>query len=596
MNVRFLSGPLMLGLAGLGHAAAPVAFPGALGFGNGATGGRAGTVYHVTNLEDAGTGSFRDAVSKPNRIVVFDVGGYIVLKTAVSMASNITVAGQTAPGQGIGFRAGKISAGKQSNIILRHLRIRPGSETASTGDVALNLYNAKNVIVDHCSIEFAPWNNIGGVSDDWQTYPVTDITFQSCLVANPIYQQFGAHCESPNSDWSWYYNAFVNSHNRNPLDKVNDEFVNNILYNYEAGYTTHTSTNFKHDILNNYFAFGPSSEGNTWYQVDKNQSIHYAGNLLDSDKDGTLNGKVTTPYWYQGEGTVLASPWSFNSATTPLLTASSAWRMVTSQSGTLPYDQLDSMIWGQVNTLGKGTAGQGAGTSGPASLYTSQTQTGLPNNGYGNLSGGTKPTDTDNDGMPDYWEKAMGSNVSKDDAMTIGTDGYALIEGYINWLGGSHARVLNNATVDIDLLALTQGFKSVTPTYTVASPVKGAATLLANGRTVRFTPTAGVTGQGSFAFTVKGSDGTAWTSSVSVLVEPGTTTGLQDEAGVADGMARAEVVWTDLQGRVLLRETQSLDRQDPRPVAPSRMAGLHVALVRFAGQPARAVRTLGLQP
>ena len=91
-----------------------IAFPGAQGFGKNATGGRAGTVVHVTNLNDAGAGSFRDAVSASNRIVVFDVGGYIQLATAVSVKSNITIAGQTAPGGGIGFRGGEISFANSS--------------------------------------------------------------------------------------------------------------------------------------------------------------------------------------------------------------------------------------------------------------------------------------------------------------------------------------------------------------------------------------------------------------------------------------------------------------------------------------------------
>jgi len=512
---RVLLSSVLMILGQISFAATPISFPGAMGFGNGATGGRGGTVYHVTTLADAGTGSFRDAVSASNRIVVFDVGGYITLKTAVSISSNITIAGQTAPGGGIGFRGGELSCAKKSNIIIRYVRIRPGSETASTGDDALSLYLAHNVILDHCSFEFAPWNNIDGVSDDYVNNPVTNISFQYSLIADPIGQQFGAHCESVNSNWSWYYNAFVNSHNRNPLAKVNDVFVNNVEYNNEASYTTHTSTNFNHDIVNNYFIYGPSTSGNTWYQVDKNQSIYYSGNMLDDDGDGVLNGSTTTPYWYQGPGTILTSPWSTVTSSNPIYSAASAFRIVTSLTGTRPYDQLDSLIWSQVNSMGK---------SGPSSLYTSQAQTGLTSNGYGTIASGTKPTDTDNDGMPDFWEAAMGSNVSMNDAMTIGSDGYALVEAYINWLGANHARTLGAAYVDINLLAFTQGFKSVAPTFTTANGLKGTLSILADGHTARFTPTASYKGLGSFDFTVKGSDGTTFTTTVSVLVEASTGT------------------------------------------------------------------------
>jgi pectate lyase len=382
-----------------------LAFPEAEGFGQHATGGRTGKVYHVTTLADSGPGSFRDAVSQSNRIVVFDVGGYIALKTAVSAKSNLTIAGQSAPGGGIGFKGGEISFANSSNVILRYVRIRPGSDTASTEDDALSLYRAKNVIVDHCSLEFAPWNNIDGVSDDWQNYPVTDITFQDSLIADPTGQQFGAHTESVSSQWSWYRNIFANSHNRNPLAKVDNVFVNNVLYNCSAGYTTHTSTTFRHDIINNYFIFGPASTGtdNTWYQLDKNQSVYAAGNLKDTNLNGALDGAATSPYWYQGTGTVLGAPWS--GATAPY-SAQSAYRINVSQAGALPRDPLDALIVSQVRTLGKGATGSGANSVGPSgALYTSQTETGLPNNGYGDIASGSSPADSDHDGMPDFWEK-----------------------------------------------------------------------------------------------------------------------------------------------------------------------------------------------
>ena len=496
--------------------AEPLAFPEALGFGANVTGGRAGTVYHVTNLNDDGAGSFRDAVSQGNfrdavsqgnRIVVFDVGGIINIKTAVSIKSNITIAGQTAPGEGIAIHGGKLSTGKQSNIIIRYLRIRPGENTASTKDDALNLYDAKNVIVDHCSVELAPWNNFGGSSDN-ADYRVTGITVQNSLIANPIGQQFGAHIESIDGTWAWYYNAFVNTHNRNPLDKINDIFVNNILYNFEAGYTTHTSAKFKHDIVNNYFVYGPEGK-NEWFQVDKNQSIYANGNLIDKNRDGVLNGGPTSIYYYQGPGEELKNPWNELTTKGPMMSAASAWRYVTSQSGVLPYDDIDSLIWHQVGTLGK----EGA-------LVKSVGAMGLKtNNGWGEVIAGKAATDSDKDGMPDYFEEAMGYDTAKDDAMTKVDDGYVRIEKYINWLGAMHAQVAGNGTLDFDLRTITRGFQSVKPTYSVSTAENGTVELAGDGYTARFAPKANFSGLASFKYTVKGNDGTEYTGRVEVLVE-----------------------------------------------------------------------------
>ncbi len=500
------------------------AFPGALGFGANVTGGRGGSVYHVTTLADSGTGSFRDAVSHSGRIIVFDVGGYIKLNSAVSCSGNLTIAGQTAPGGGIGFRGGEISFASRSNIVCRFIRIRPGSETASTGDDALSLYRARSVICDHVSMEFGPWNNLDAVSDDWQNWPVTDVTFQNCLDANPTGQQFGAHTESVQSTMSWFNTIFANSHNRNPLSKINDIFVNNVLYNCGAGYTTHTSTTFSHDLVNNYFISGPGDGGSAdfpFFQLDSNQSLYYVGNLLDGDRDGTLNGTPNTPYWYSGTGTILTAPWS---ALTPALTnksATTAYRLCVSQAGAFPRDQIDDLVISQVKTLGNGTTGYGAGTAGPGSgFYTSQTQTGLGNNGYGIINSGVASIDTDNDGMPDYWEKAMGLNFnSASDAMTIGADGYANIERYLNWLADPHAFTVTNTPVDIDLWQYTSGFTNANPVYTLTILSNGVVTLN-SGHSAHFVPPANFSGMGSFQFTVTGNDGSAWTNNVAVLASP----------------------------------------------------------------------------
>lgn len=501
--------------------AGPPAFPGALGFGANATGGRGGTVYHVTTLADSGPGSFRDAVSQPNRIVVFDVGGYVTLQSGVSVRENITIAGQTAPGGGIGFKGDEISFGKRSNIICRHIRVRPGSETDSNGDVGISLYDARNIILDHVSIEFAPWNNVGAVSDDWQNWPVTDVTFQHCLNANPTYQQFGAHTESVQSRMAWFLTLFANSHNRNPMSKINDLFINNVLYNCSAGYTTHTSTEFSHDIVNNYFIAGPASGSNLpWYQVDNNQSIYCSGNYYDSDRDGALGGSLTTVYWYQGPpyGTVLTSPWSSLTSTSVLYSARTAFRVAVSRAGAWPRDAMDDLVISQVKTLGYGPVGPGAATAGPdGALYTSQTQTGLPNNGYGIIAGGAPPQDSDGDGMADFFEQANGYDLGRDDAMTIGPDGYARIETYINWLADPHASTTTNTPVIVDLWDYTSGFTNASPVYAVG-PATNGTVALSNSHFAVFTPIPAFIGMGGFQFAVAASDGSAYTSAVSVAI------------------------------------------------------------------------------
>lgn len=131
------------------------AFPGAEGGGKYATGGRGGSVYYVTNLNDSGSGSFRDAVSKPNRIVLFKVGGTIELKSDVVVSSNITIAGQTAPGgAGITLKNFKVGLGG-SNIIMRFISSRPGERGKYAEYDALGGANGSNSIVDHCSFGWA---------------------------------------------------------------------------------------------------------------------------------------------------------------------------------------------------------------------------------------------------------------------------------------------------------------------------------------------------------------------------------------------------------------------------------------------------------
>lgn len=141
-----------------------LAFPSAQGFGALASGGRGGAVYHVTNLNDEGSGSFRDAVSNPGRTIVFDVGGVIRINSRLQVASDITIAGQTAPGDGITVYGERVAF--SDNNIVRYVRFH-GSIDMPRGGCTLIIDNLKNAIFDHVSVAWGRWDNlhIKGTSD-----------------------------------------------------------------------------------------------------------------------------------------------------------------------------------------------------------------------------------------------------------------------------------------------------------------------------------------------------------------------------------------------------------------------------------------------
>jgi pectate lyase len=154
------SGSAGKGGSGGGPQGPAVAFPGAEGFGANARGGRGGSVCHVTTLADSGAGSLRDCVSGSNRTVVFDVSGWINLSSNLGVTqSNITIAGQTAPGGGIGIRGRKFSIGGR-DVIVRFVRVRRGILATTDRDDAMTVSSsAESVIVDHCSIGYGTDEN-----------------------------------------------------------------------------------------------------------------------------------------------------------------------------------------------------------------------------------------------------------------------------------------------------------------------------------------------------------------------------------------------------------------------------------------------------
>ena len=519
--------PVVTVLSAITAMAQTPAFPGAEGFGAAATGGRGGTVYHVTNLNEAGPGSFRDAVSQDNRIVVFDVGGYVTpastnrtVNAAIKVHSNITIAGETAPGDGFGVMGREVSFSTATNVICRYVRFRQGMLDGHRAGNTVGMWHASNIILDHDSIAFGQWNNIDAVG-------ATNITVQNCLIADPVGQRFNAHTEG--GPFCWYRNLWANAHNRQPMARANTVFVNNLVYDYEAGYTTTTHAPFHHDLVNNYFIAGPATgrPSNCFFQVNTDQLFYVAGNQLDANKDGKLNGSPVTP----GQSvTYLKTPGFTVTTNLPTISALATVPCVLSGAGcSIQRDALDLRTIGEVASFGK------AGF-----IRTNQMQSGLPNCGYGNLNGGAAPIDSDQDGMPDYWEQALGWNPNADDHNTelpsrdgfINAPvffpprtlaGYTRLDEYLYFLGIPHFLVVKNTVtapsrVQIDLRKFTSGFTE-SPVF-IISDVSGGTTSQsgAGGCLVTFTPKLDYIGRAKYDFTVTDQSCSLWKQTYALLV------------------------------------------------------------------------------
>ena len=209
------------------------AFPGAEGHGRYVTGGRGGEVVHVTNLNDSGTGSLRDAVSKANRIVVFDVGGVIALKSDLTIKDNITIAGQTAPYPGITLRYRTVRPG--ANNVIRFIRIRRGQEKdVNDGADALWQRQKTGMMIDHCSFSWS-------IDEVASFYDNNNFTMQWCTLGESLNNAgHGKGAHGYGGIWggklaSFHHNMIAHVNNRSP--RFNGArydwggFTSNKLYN-----------------------------------------------------------------------------------------------------------------------------------------------------------------------------------------------------------------------------------------------------------------------------------------------------------------------------------------------------------------------------
>ena len=404
------------------------AFPGAEGFGALATGGRGGTVCHVTTLANAGPGSFRDAVSQPHRIVVFDIGGIIKLSANVELNSDLTIAGQTAPGQGICLYGRSVSLGGQSNIIIRFVRFREGIG-GDRGKKSLGMDHASNIIIDHCSIEWGRWDDLG------ITVQSHDITVQDCLMAEGIHpQSFGALIDSV-SHVTLSHNLWMSNESRNPKAKGTIQYINNVVYNWgETGLCGgHSEADHNLDVIGNYFIKGPSSNDRFAGQFYATDHVFQADNLADLDRDGRLNGRpvVAADFHRTDEKTYTLPTFVPEPAMHPLVpvtvdSAPVAFAKVVAGAGcSLRRDAVDLRLIDELTSLGTG------GRTIPHTDARGEALTG----GLREIKGGPTPLDSDRDGIPDAWETAHGLNPNDPaDATRLAPSGYTFLEVYLNSL------------------------------------------------------------------------------------------------------------------------------------------------------------------
>ncbi|MBQ4345782.1 MAG: fibronectin type III domain-containing protein, partial [Oscillospiraceae bacterium] len=280
-----------------GDSAGLLAFPGAVGGGKYATGGRGGEVYHVTNLNDSGAGSFRDAVSQGNRIVVFDVSGTIELQSNVVCQSNITIAGQTAPGgSGITLKNYKLGLGGE-NVICRFISSRPGPYKAtSSGNDALGGAGGSNSILDHCSIGWAS-------DEQWGLYSKNDNYTLQYSVIGPA-NSWGGHAKGVHgfgimlgrSNVSYDHNLVIHCVSRNFRGKVPDQnaadFTNNVIYDW--GYQTTYGTIGHVNYVGNTLKAGNSTTGGYHYaQVSDNENfkLYLTGNRIINKDNSVRNAE-----------------------------------------------------------------------------------------------------------------------------------------------------------------------------------------------------------------------------------------------------------------------------------------------------------------
>lgn len=428
------------------------AFPGAEGGGKYTSGGRGQAVYEVTTLEDYKRseapipGSLRDAVSQSNRTVVFRVGGTIRLKESLKITgSNLTIAGQTSPGDGITV-ADYATVLEADNVIIRYMRFRTGDRFSNEDD-AFGFRNHKNVIIDHSSFSWSV-DEVLSLYNNYNTTVQWSIIEESMLMSSHEKGRHGYAGIWGGTNASFLHNLIAHNLSRNPRFSAGDpvydivESTNNVIYNWGL-FSAYGGGNGQYNLNNNYYKYGP----NTYYDVRKvlfsevssSSRMFIDGNIMDGDTAVTSDNWLGVPV-VQDPASKLSKPVQVEGGYVPEAAQDAYNHVLAGAGATMPKrDAIDARVVQDV----KNRTGQHMNSP-------------LEVGGYADyMTVISAVTDQDHDGMDDDWELANGlSPADPEDRNLTGLspEGYTNLEVYLHNLiihGNANNKNTDNPAVSI---------------------------------------------------------------------------------------------------------------------------------------------------
>lgn len=424
-----------------------LAFPEAEGYGRFARGGRGGKVYEVTNLNDSGPGSLRDAVEASGpRTVVFRVGGLIALKSKLVVRNPyLTIAGQTAPGDGICVKNYTFGCSDTHDVIIRHVRIRVGDETKTTQDGS-GARGSDHVIYDHCSISWS-------IDEGFSSREAKNLTVQRCFIAEALniadhkkYVAGKGHSFAASISGgigSFHHNLLAHCTGRNwslagGLDRGGVKLAgqldlrNNVVYNWRDRTTDGGVREL--NFVNNLYLPGPATKVFTLQKPDpgdpeRGMRLYMTGNVIEGKPEFDADNWKAYVGPADGRAKVRSDSPLYESFVTTHSTKELLENVLADVGATRPKaDAVDRRILADVRKRGHTFTGSKGKLPG---IIDSPTDAG----GWPEYKTGPAPLDTDHDGIPDEWEMAHGLDPKNPaDGAAFTRDGYTNLEQYLNEL------------------------------------------------------------------------------------------------------------------------------------------------------------------